>query len=291
MNPRLYPALLAAALASLIALTLWAHAETTYRRASLPPEQDLLYLPRADVLRAGSLGHTELLADLVWVRTVIYAGEEIGHHGRMRWLDRYLDTIVALDPAFKRPYKWAGVVTMYNGRVITNEMVRASNHYLELGEKLFPEDWEFPFMLGCNYWNELHTENPEQRTEWRRIGAEHIRHAALLQGAPSWLPMVAASFLTREGQNDLAIRHLEEVYASTEDPKIREQVRNKLVQLQAVSQAEHIEQARKAIDEGRLKWAPYAPADFYILVGPPHPDATLEQLVAKPLAEDSPGAK
>jgi hypothetical protein len=291
MNPRLFPALLAGALASLIALTLWAHAETTYRRVSLPPEEDLLYLPRADVLRAGSLGHTELLADLVWVRTVIYAGEEIGHRGRMRWLDRYLDTIVLLDPVFKRPYKWAGVVTMYNGRVITNEMVRASNHYLELGEKLFPDDWEFPFMLGCNYWNELHTENPEQRNEWRRIGAEHIRHAALLQGAPSWLPVVAASFLTREGQNDLAIRHLEEVYASTEDPKIREQIRNKLIHLQATSQAEHIEQARKAIDEGLKQWAPYAPADFYIMVGPPHPDATLGQLLAQPLAEDSPGGK
>jgi hypothetical protein len=285
MSPRLMPAVLAAVGATLVCGVLATHAELEYRRASMPPESDLLYLPRTEVMRAASLGHTELVADLVWVRAVVYAGEQIGHHGRMRWLDRYLETIVALDGAFKRPYKWAGVITMYNGRVITNEMVRGSNHYLSLAETHFPDDWEFPFMLGCNYLYELRTNDLAQKEEWRRKGAEYIRRAALLRGSPPWLPLLAATLYTRAGQDDVAIRHLEEVYASTEDPKIREQVKWKLMSLKASSDARHIEELRARIDEGRKAWAPYAPVDLYILVGPPRKDQTLDKLVAEPLAE------
>jgi hypothetical protein len=285
MNPRFISALLAALALSLIALVMWSHAELEYRRASLPTEADLLYLPKPGVLRVVSLGHTELMADLVWVRAVVYAGEQIGHHGRMRWLDRYLDTILTLDGTFKRPYKWAGVITMYNGRVITNDMVRDSNHYLELGEKQFTDEWEFPFMLGCNYLNELRTTNPAQKDEWRRTGAEYIRRAALLRGGPPWLPVLAATLYSHQGQNDLAIRHLEEVYASTEDPKVKEEVRNRLLSLKAESDARHIEETRAELDRGRKAWAPYVPMDLFIVVGPPHPDESLEKLVAEPLAE------
>ena len=288
MNPRLLPAVLAALGTTLVALLLWTHAELEYRRATLPPEADLLYLPRTEVLRSISLGHTELVADLVWVRAVVYAGEEMGHHGRMRWLDRYLETIVSLDGDFKRPYKWAGVITMYNGRVITNPMVRDSNHYLELGERTFPDDWEFPFMLGCNYLHELKTEDPAQKQEWKRQGAEYIRRAALLRGGPPWLPLLAATLYSQQGQEDVAIRHLEEIYASTEDPKVKEEVRNRLLSLKASSDARHIEETRAELERGRKAWAPYAPTDLYIMVGPPHPDESLEKLVAEPLASDAP---
>ena len=281
-------AVLAALGATLLSLLLWTHAQLLYRRASLPPETDLLYLPRTEVVRVAALGHTELAADLVWVRAVVYAGEQIGHHGKMKWLDRYLETIVALDEAFKRPYKWAGVITMYNGHTITNEMVRDSNHYLSLGEQRFGDDWEFPFMLGCNYLHEMKTDDPAQKTEWKRMGAEYIRKAALLRGSPPWLPILAATLYTRQGQEDVAIRHLEEVYASTEDPQVRQEVLYKLRQLKASSDARHIEETRAELDRGRKAWAPYAPTDLYILVGPPHADESLDKLVAEPLAADAP---
>jgi len=269
-------------------LTLWMHAESTYRRASMPPDQDVLLLPRAEVMRAVALGHTELAADLVWVRAVVYVGGEIAHHGDLGWLGRYLETVIALDPTFRRPYKWAGVVTMYNGHVITNDMVRQSTHFLELGARAFPRDWEFPFMLGCNYLNELKTTDPEQRAAWRRIAGEYIRRAAIIGGGPTWLPVLAASIYTREGETDLAIRHLEEVYASSEDPRVREEVRRKLTQLRAATAADRIERARESLERGWRAWAPYAPLDLYVLVGEPVPDVTLHALTDNPLLDAPP---
>ena len=271
-----------------LALTIWAHAEATSRRSALPPEADLLYLPRAEVIRVAAIGHTELAADLVWVRAVIYSGEELAHRGRMQWLDRYLDTLLTLDPTFRRPYQWAGVVTMYNGRPITNEMVRASNRYLELGAARFPGDWEFPFMLGANYLSELKTDDPAQKAKWRRLAGEYIRRAASLGGGPSWLPLLAATLFSQEGATDLAIRHLEEVYASTEDPRVREDVRKRLNQLRAATDADRIEKAHRVLEAGWRAWAPYAPVDLFVVVGAPRADATLDRLVGQPLLDETP---
>ena len=286
MRPALPPTGRALALAGLVAtltsLTMWSHAEATYRRASFRPEDDLLVLPRAEVLRVGSLGHTELFADLVWVRAVVYTGTEIVHHGPLKWLDRYLETVIALDPQFRRPYQWAGVITIYNGRGITNDMVAQSSHFLELGTQHFPNDWEFPFMLVCNYLHELHSDDPRQRTEWRRQGAEYVRRAALIGGGPPWLSVLAATIYTREGENDLAIRHLEEIYASSEDPRVREQVGYKLTQLRARTDAERIDRARLQLEQGWRAWAPYVPLDLFVLVGEARPDRTLEQVVEGP---------
>ena len=97
------------------------------RRARFPAGEDVLYLPRPSALRALSLGHSELMADLVFVRGLVYFGTQLEQKGEYRWLENYLETITQLDPNWKTPYQWAGVATMYNGRPITNDMVRASN--------------------------------------------------------------------------------------------------------------------------------------------------------------------
>src|SRR5689334_18178608 len=122
--------LTAAGVFLLVAATVTAEDAALRRRARFAAEDDVLYLPRASALRALSFGHHELAADLVFVRALVYFGGQMAQKGRYPWLDNYLDTIVALDPTWKTPYRWAGVATMYNGREITNEAVAASTHFL-----------------------------------------------------------------------------------------------------------------------------------------------------------------
>ena len=57
--------------------------------------------------------HHELAADLTFLRAIIYFGAQMKARGEYRWLDNYLDTIVALDPHWKTPYRWAGVAGTY----------------------------------------------------------------------------------------------------------------------------------------------------------------------------------
>jgi hypothetical protein len=241
------------------------------RRARFPAGEDILYLPRASALRALSLGHTELLADLVFLRATVYFGTQVEEHGEYRWLENYLDTITELDPKWRTPYRWAGVATMYNGKPITNEAVRLSNHFLERGVRQFPDDWELPFMLGCNYLFELKSDDPKQQDEWRRSGGEWIRHAAIVGGAPAWVPLLAATIMIKEGEEEAAVRHLEEVYVSTQDEKTREEVRNRLLSLHAKLDLEREQRERKAFETAWQKTMPYAPADLFVAVGPPRP--------------------
>jgi hypothetical protein len=247
--------------------TLGLQSRALERRARFSAEEDVLYLPRASALRVLSLGHTELAADLVFLRALVYFGGQLATTRRFLWLDNYLDTIVALDPSWKTPYRWAGVATMYNGRAITNESVRASSHFLEMGVRQFPSDWELPFMLGCNYTFELHSDDPAARSAWRQQGAEWIRHAAIVGGAPPWVPLLAATILRREGHEEAAVRHLEEVYRTTQDEQTRAEVKNRLVGLKAKVDFAREERERAAFEGEWKRTVPYAPPDFFAVVG------------------------
>jgi hypothetical protein len=238
------------------------------RRERFAAEDDVLYLPRASALRVMSLGHTEAVADLVLVRALVYFGGQMQQKGDFSWLDNYLSTVLALAPGWKSPYLWAGVATMYNGRPITNAEVLRSNHFLELGVKAFPADWELAFMLGCNYLFELKSDDPAQRAAYKRQGGEWVRHAALVGGAPVWVPLLAATILRQEGQDEAAVRHLEEVYYTTQDERTRQEVRNRLVSLKAKVDFAKEERERAAFERAWKESLPYAPPDFFVAVGP-----------------------
>src|SRR2546430_13767611 len=118
MNARASRLLTAAAATALVVATVLVHDHAVARQSHFRSEDDLLYLPRPAALHALSLGHHELVADLVFVRAVIYYGGELaaiatrpalraGAHGDYRWLENYLDTILKLDPHLKTPYRWA----------------------------------------------------------------------------------------------------------------------------------------------------------------------------------------
>jgi hypothetical protein len=256
------------------------------RRKQFPVGEDALYLPRPSALKSISLGHHELTADLVFVRAIIYFGGQFQGKRTYRWLDNYLNTIVALDPRWRTPYRWAGVATMYDGRDITNESVAASNHFLEMGVERFPADWEMPFMVGCNYLFEMKTDDPVQKSAWRRRGAEYVRHAALVGGAPPWVPLLAATIMRKEGQEEAALHHLEEVYLSTRDEKTRTEVKNRLLSLHAKIDFAKAERERRAFDDTWMRTIRYAPADFFVVIGPkPNPRLDLAHLAENPVLQ------
>jgi hypothetical protein len=278
--------LAAAAACALIAATVVVQNVALERRAHFAATEDVLYLPRPSALKPLSLGHHELTADLVFIRALIYFGGELGHKREYPWLDKYLDTIVALDPHWRTPYKWAGVATMYDGRKITNQSVKLSSHFLELGVAQFPHDWELPFMLGCNYLFELKTDDPAERAAWQRQGGEWIRHAAIVGGAPPWVPLLAATILHKDGQDEAAIKHLEEVYVTTQDPRTREEVHNRLVSLHARLDFAREARERQKFEAAWRRTLPYAPPDFFIAVGPrPSPRLDLDELARDAVLE------
>lgn len=259
-----------AGLGVLAALTLLAKGEADARRAAWPAEADTLFLPTAGVLRVLSFGHHEMAADLCAARTNVYFGTQITQHGKQRWLENYLDTVVRLDPRFHRMYESAAVMLVYSGRRITVDAVQAANGFLERGMVAFPDDRELRFQHGFNHWFEMPNASPGDARipAWKDKGIRSLEIAAQFADAPYYLPSLVARLRAEQGQIELAIRGLERAYAVTSSEEAREQIRRKLVELRGKRNVEELEEGWHDL-QARVKQCPaYFPEGLCLLMGP-----------------------
>jgi hypothetical protein len=259
-------ALSACAVAASIGLS-----RATALREGWPAEADALYLPSAPVLKALSLGHGELAADLVAVRANVYFGSQIAAKAPQQNLSRYVETAVDLDPRFHRLYLSGASMLIYNGRPITVEAIQSATALLKRGRRAFPEDWELAFQAGFNQFFELPKlagENDPRVPDWRQDGIEQLREATLLEGAPTWLPNLVARLLTKRGSEELAVKHLEQAYAVTSSEETRREIRLKLMQLRGEQMAERMEEEKRRLEAFIEGAYPYAPEAFSIVTGP-----------------------
>jgi hypothetical protein len=244
--------------------------EALAERASWPRDVDRSYLPRANVLRLLGLGHHEMLADLVAARANVYFGAQIASRGEQRWLEQALDTAIDLDPHFHRLYLRAAAMLVYTGQAFTVQALLSANRFLERGAREFPGDWELPFQRGFNLLFELPRltgEDDSRVADWRQQGVDALRQAARLDGAPPWLANLAARMLTRQGGEELAIRHLEQTFAQTSNEETRAEIARRLGEMRGRSRAAALEQSAAQFRGEIEARFPYAPESFSIIVG------------------------
>jgi hypothetical protein len=266
-------AAVAVGLGALVAATLLCLHEASARRATWPPEADTFYLPTSNTLRLLSLGHHELASDLVSARGNVYFGTQMLAKAQQRWLTRYLNTAIDLDPQFHRLYLSGAAMSIYNGKEGSLETVEGATGLLERGVKAFPLDWEIKFQLGFNYLFELPKlvgPDDPRVPQWRQRGVEALRQAALFEGGPEWLPNLVARMLTKDGSQDLAIRHLEQAYAVAASEEARTQIRYKLIQLKGQQISRQLEEEHHRFQKKIAERYPYAPEAFSV-IAPRHP--------------------
>lgn len=262
---------LLAGLGGLCALSFLCLAHTTHLRASWPPEADTFYLPPSSALRIACVRHTELLADLIHARANVYFGTQMHARVPTKWLAQYLDAAIDLDPKFQRLYLAGAAMLIYNGQKISPDMVLAAIHVLQRGHQAFPFEWEFPFQIGFNFLYELPQDAGEDDPRvpgWRQQGVEMLRHAALYEGIPYYIPNLVARMLTKSGADDLAVRHLEQSYAVATNPEARTQIRNKLFQLRGKLFSAQLEENLQVFSRMIEERFPEAPEAFSLVVGP-----------------------
>lgn len=238
-------------------------------RAKIPPEDDILFVPSAEALRFLSLGQRELLADLVYLRAVIYFGNATLVTKNFDALVPMIESAIELDPHWKTPYRWGGTATMYNGMPITEVGILESNRFLRDGIAHFPDDWEMPFMLGCNLLFEMHPTDPAEKQKLTAEGASYIQRASLVAGAPPWTALLAATILRKEGRQDAALRHLEQVYYSTTDEETRKEVRNRLISLKTSIDFERETKERTAFQQRWHDTLPFVSETMFVILGTP----------------------
>ncbi|MFW6067479.1 MAG: hypothetical protein ACOC97_04015 [Myxococcota bacterium] len=233
--------------------------------------EDVYYLPPAEWLPVFSLGYDEALADLIWMRGLVYFGDELRHRGAVRHVFEYGDAIVTLDPQFKRVYRWASMAALYNpGTKLEPEEIERARAFLERGVQRFPDDGELAWEMGALLAYELapRVEDPEEKRRIKREAAPYLMTAAREGAGPAWLALSNASELERLGRNEQAVRHLQEMYALVSDEATREEIRARIARLKSQAHAEAVAREIDRLEARRREELPYVPLDFYLLVGP-----------------------
>jgi hypothetical protein len=243
--------------------------------------EDLYYLPPSDGLIVGSLGYREALADLLWMKVLIYYGEELIHRGELKNLFRYGDAVLALDPDFKRMYRWLASSALYRTGNVTVDDAHAAIRYLEVAARRFPDDGELAWDLGANYAFELAPMlEGEERAAAKRKGLEHMEAASQRNAGPPWLALQTASELSALGRQEQAIRHLEDAYAVSNDPEIKQRIEARLSSLRSEAYTEALRRTAQELEAARKRDFPYLDTTLYMLVGTRPPfggDAWLAQ--------------
>ncbi len=220
------------------------------QRAVTPKLQRFMYLPQGEYLRVAVLGYEQVVADLLWIQAIQAMGErkvteEAGH-----WIYRALDVITTLDPKFVRVYEAGGIAL-----VTLVVLVEESNRILEKGIQYNPDVWMLPYLLGFNYYFELHDD---------ANAADYIARASRLPGAPEYLAQLAARLYVSAREPQVAIDFLARMYEQTSDEKVKSVLEQRLKEVVVERDLQLLEEAVSRYRE-RYKRAPERLED---LVGP-----------------------
>lgn len=192
-------------------------------------DEDSLYVSSPEALRRASLGFTGLFADVYWIRTTVYFGEnfeqqrqtnEVFDVGRLRLLKPMLALVTDLDPHHIAAYRFGGFFLQY-------ENADEAIEFIERGIRNNPGEWRLYQDLGFAYW---------RRGKFKEAAQAYSR-GGNLPGAPAWMQPLAATLLIKGGDRDTAQQVFLRLYEESNDAFVRQICEEQLRLLQANPQS------------------------------------------------------
>jgi hypothetical protein len=245
--------------------------------------EDVYYLPPSQWMPVLSFGYQAAVADLLWCRSLVYFGEQLMRRGHLDNLFNYADSIIILDPDFKAVYGWTTTVAMFRpGEFNLDEDIRAVN-YARMAAKRWPADGELAWHLGSTLRYELMpelNERPELRKKVAEEAAEQLANAAALGAGPPWLALNSAALLTKLGKKELAIRNLEEVFATVQNAESKQLIAEQLAALRTQTYVEAMREANEQLEQQHMRSFPYLDPSLFMLLGP-RAEVSRAQLLAR----------
>jgi len=206
---------------------------------------ELIWIPSGRVLRALSLGHNGLLADIYWTRAVQHFGSQrVERKFEYPLLAPLLDITVALDPQLLIAYKFGGVFLSAPPPLGAGQPEKAVE-LLRRGIAENPDEWRLWHDLGFLYYWEL--KDYKSASEAYLQGSKH-------PNAAPWMEVMAAVILQKGGDRETSRFLWTEIYNSTEDVTIRENARDHLDTLRALDDIDELERRVAAFRDRAGRW-------------------------------------
>ncbi len=194
-----------------------------------------LFIPSSRFLKPASLGFDTMVADLYWLKTVQYIGDDFWFRKGYPQLFDLVNLVTDMDPRFEYAYEVGGIIlSVYGGRV--DESIRI----LEKGYRQRLGYWEIPFFLGFNYFYYL--------GDYRKA-ALYLTEASRLPRSPKYLPKLAAKLLAKAGDPETAIAFLTEVLKNMDDERMRKEIEERIKEVMVERDIQHLERAIRVYRE------------------------------------------
>lgn len=219
--------------------------------------EDQLYLSGPTVKRL-SLGFNGLAADWYWMRSLQYVGRKILKSGQGLQLDNLgtlnlkllaplLDTATTLDPQFMEPYEYAAIV-------LPGIDINEASRITKKGISANPNSWRLYQHLGYIYWQQRDYE----------AARETYREGAKIAGAPAWMEAMQARMAVEGGSRDTAREIYRRMFEQSDDPKVKEMARRRLLQLQSLDERDALRRLMNSYKAQMVRcpaaWLELAPA-------------------------------
>lgn len=219
------------------------------------PATPILWLDNAGAMQRLALGFDSLIADVYWIRAVVY-------FGRQRLSDRqdknydllfpFLDFVTTLDPRFTTAYRF-GAIFLSEAAPGGPGRPDLAVALLERGAERTPERWEYLHDIGFVYFTTYR--DYEGAAEWYERASE-------IEGAPFWLKATAAAVLVQGGERQAARLIWRQMFESANDDWLKQEARTRLAQFDAL---DAIDQLNQVLWTFKLRMG-YLPRDWQEVV-------------------------
>ena len=180
--------------------------------------EELLYLPSGNFLKVVSLGFEEALADILLIKMIDYFATHLKTDRTYTWLYHMADVITTLDPNFRFPYVFAGVLLNLEANQFEN-----ARKILLKGMPVFKDDWYFPFALGLNYF--FHEAD-------LLLAADYFDKASNLPGAPEYLAVLSKKLKEKGKTKETTLEFLHFLYDSFPTGDIKKILMQRIIEIE-----------------------------------------------------------
>ena len=240
-----------AATAGLLALSIGVQVVRDRGWQPYQPTTPVLWFQSGALLKKISLGFDNLLADIYWMRAVVYYGSQRRADEKNRnfdLLDPLLTLVTTLDPQFRVAYRF-GAVFLTEAYPSGPGRPDRAIALLERGLAANPNGWEYLHDIGfVHYW-------------WLRdyeAAGQWFDKAGKLPRAPEWLAPLAATTLAQGGDRQSSRLLWSQLLESSDADWLKRNAQRSLLQLDAMDVIDQLNlvSQRFAEREGRPPTGP-----------------------------------
>jgi hypothetical protein len=212
-------------------LVAWSGTRLDARRAAFPGTDELIYLPDANRLRPLALGYDNVLADLIWFRTIDYFGAHYATDRAYPWLEAMCDLVTDLDPRAKHVYRFAALILPWEAHDPD-----AALRLLDKGLTAMPQAWNLHYHRGVIQYL-FKGDFAAATTDLTRAAAQ--------PGAPGFVARFAAILQTKQQGPQTTVAMLEQMREQATSPQTRQVVERSLRDAKAAWDIQALEEAAR----------------------------------------------